>query len=82
MDILVTSVQQGSEWLLTDLLGRAMGVIVKTEGGAFQITPDGNAKATMTGMRNGPFSSLDDALATIETHTRGVCRRVPGADQS
>jgi hypothetical protein len=68
-------------WVLTDLLGRPMGVIRTTDRTDFLIEPDGNAKATMNGMRCGPFPSLDEALATIETHTRGVCRREPDVAQ-
>ena len=70
-----------NEWLLTDLLGRSMGVVRRSDGGTFLVEPGGNAKLTMTGMRCGPFHSLDDALAAIETHTRGVCRREAAPDQ-
>ncbi|MFC3694676.1 hypothetical protein [Chenggangzhangella methanolivorans] len=70
------------EWLLTDLLGRPMGMIRTTDSGHVHIEPDGKATATMTGMRCGPFASLDEALAMIETHTRGVCRREPGEAQA
>ena len=70
------------EWLLTDLLGRSMGVIRTTDSGHVRVEPDGKATATMTGMRCGPFASLDEALAMIETHTRGVCRRETGEDQA
>lgn len=77
MDVMVKPVAGGNEWRLTDLLGRSMGVVRAVEGGTFLVEPDGNARVTMTGMRCGPFNSLDDALAAIETHTRGVCRREP-----
>lgn len=74
MDI---SIKQTSSttWSLTDLLGRAMGQIIETPPGHFLIAAAGVAVATMRDMRRGPFSSLDDALAEIERHTRGVCRR-------
>lgn len=72
---MVTSVDERDEWRLTDLLGRPMGVIKEAEAGKFLIEPGGKAQATMTGMGCGPFGTLDDALAAIETHTRGVCRR-------
>jgi hypothetical protein len=36
----------------------------------------------MSGMKHGPHVSLDAALAEIEKHTRGVCRRNPGEDQA
>ncbi|GLK54293.1 hypothetical protein GCM10008170_03120 [Methylopila capsulata] len=78
MDVMVKPVDGRDEWLLTDLLGRPMGVIRVTDTGALLIEPDGNARMTMTGMRCGPFPSLDEALAAIETHTRGVCRREAG----
>lgn len=61
-------------WLLTDLLGRSMGLI-RANGETFAVVPEGKAYETMKGMRCGPFGSLDEALAAIETHTRGVCRR-------
>lgn len=76
MDVMVTKVREREEWLLTDLLGRSMGVIkTAAAGGDLFVEPSGNARTTMTGMRCGPFCSLDEALAAIETHTRGVCRR-------
>lgn len=74
---MVKPVPDRNEWLLTDLLGRPMGVIRTTDDGDVHIKSDGKATATMSGMRCGPFASLDEALAMIETHTRGVCRRVP-----
>lgn len=71
---MVNPVAGRSEWRLTDLLGRSMGVI-RAKGDAFAVEPGGKARETMKEMRCGPFASLDDALAAIETHTRGVCRR-------
>jgi hypothetical protein len=53
-----------------------------TDSGHVHVEPDGKATAIMTGMRCGPFVSLDEALAMIETHTRGVCRREPGRAQA
>jgi len=41
----------------------------------------GHALETMAGIEQGPHASLDAALAEIEGHTRGVCRRNPGEDQ-
>ena len=78
MDVLVSPVADRSEWLLTDLLGRSMGLI-RANGGVFAVVPDGKARETMNGMRCGPFNSLDEALVAIETHTRGICRRSPEA---
>jgi hypothetical protein len=77
LDIMVTPVDGAGEWRLTDLLGRSMGVIKEIGSDEFLIEPDGNAVATMDGMLRGPFRSLDEALAAIETRTRGVCRRGP-----
>ena len=74
LDVMVNPVTGRNEWRLTDLLGRSMGVI-RADGGAFAIEPKGKARETMKGMSCGPFASLDEALAAIETHTRGVCRR-------
>lgn len=71
---MVNSVAGQSEWRLTDLLGRSMGAI-RADGDAFAVEPAGKAIETMKGMRCGPFASLDEALAAIEIHTRGVCRR-------
>lgn len=82
MDVMVKPVIDRKEWLLTDLLGRSMGVIRTTDSGQVSVEPDGKATMTMTGMRCGPFASLDEALAMIETHTRGVCRREPGEAQA
>lgn len=81
LDVMVKPAADPNEWLLTDLLGRSMGVVRRSDGGTFLVEPGGNAKLTMTGMRCGPFHSLDDALAAIETHTRGVCRREAAPDQ-
>lgn len=78
MDLIVARAE-GADWSLTDLLGRAMGEIVEREPGAFTIRPEGQAVGAMAGLRPGPYPSLDDALAAIERHTRGVCRRKAGA---
>ena len=73
MDITVTP-GEGGVWHLTDLLGRSMGHIRKVTDGKFILTPAGQALDTMSEMKLGPFYTLDEALAQIETHTRGVCR--------
>jgi hypothetical protein len=44
--------------------------------------PEGHALETMAGIEQGPHASLDAALAEIERHTRGICRRSTGEDQS
>ena len=76
MDVIVDTGPREGTWTLVDLLGRTMGVIVEEAPQTFFVRPAGNAIATMKTMRAGPFNSLDQALAAIETHTRGVCRRI------
>lgn len=77
MDLIVARAE-GGEWSLTDLLGRTMGAIAESEPGTFTIRPEGFAVEAMAGLRTGPYASVDDALAAIERHTRGVCRRKAG----
>jgi hypothetical protein len=81
LDVIVNPTEGGTVWLLTDLLGRSMGRITANARRQFTIHPDGHALETMAGIDQGPHASLDAALAEIETHTRGVCRRNPGEDQ-
>jgi hypothetical protein len=81
MDVIVTHAEQGTVWQLTDLLGRSMGCIIQSSPDQFVIHPEGHAVETMTGIQLGPHVSLDAALAEIERHTRGVCRRTRGEDQ-
>jgi hypothetical protein len=58
-----------------------MGRITEASAQHFTIHPEGHARETMAGIEQGPFVSLDAALAAIEKHTRGVCRHHPGKDQ-
>jgi hypothetical protein len=58
-----------------DLLGRDMGRITEAKPGVFMIAPEGNASETLAAIISQSYASLDAALASIETHTRGVCRR-------
>lgn len=81
LDLIVTPLDDGAVWALEDLLGRSMGRIASTSAGAFTIHPDGPALDVMAEISAGPYASLDDALAEIEKHTRGTCRRPPGQDQ-
>ena len=78
MDLIVARAD-GGEWTLTDLLGRMMGTIVECKPGGLAIHPEGRAVEAMAGLKPGPYASVDDALAAIERHTRGVCRRKAGA---
>ncbi len=81
MDITITKRRDAAGyWGLTDLLGRSMGSIVEKPVGRFTIAPAGNAIRTMGEIGKEPCTSLDDALAKIETHTRGVCRLAPEPD--
>ena len=77
MDVIVTPAGTEGDWNLTDLLGRSMGRIVEEGSKRFFINPDGLAIETMSRIGCGPHLSLDAALAEIEKHTRGVCRRAP-----
>ena len=80
MDVIITPTEGGTVWRLTDLC--SMGSIVKNASHQFTIYPEGDALETMAGIEQGPHASLDAALAEIERHTRGVCRRSTGEDQS
>lgn len=74
MDVTVTP-KGGNSWELSDLLGRSMGRIVEWPvKGPFTIQPAGGALETMKGVKYGPHTSVDAALAEIEKCTRGVCR--------
>lgn len=81
MDVIVSQTADGTTWKLTDLLGRSMGHILESPKDHFTIEPAGGSIETMAQMKFGPFHSLDLALAEIEKHTRGVCRREFGEDQ-
>jgi hypothetical protein len=76
VDVIVTQMPDNS-WGLTDLLGRDMGRVTEISAGAFMIQPAGNAIETLAAITAPTYASLDDALAAIEEHTRGVCRRAP-----
>lgn len=80
MDVIVTPSDDGTAWTLMDLLGRSMGAIEAVPTDKFLIRPHGQALETMAGIDKGPFPSLDRALAEIEKHTRGTCRRNAGED--
>jgi hypothetical protein len=81
MDVTVTPAADGKTWLLTDLLGRDMGCVAETETKVFLIKPAGLAISTMGRITTEKYESLDEALAAIEIHTRGVCRRCSGLDK-
>jgi hypothetical protein len=75
VDVTVTPDADRAMWNLTDLLGRSLGHIVEEKSEWFSINPDGRAVQTIVGIKQGPYVSLDSALAAIEKHTKGVCRR-------
>jgi hypothetical protein len=78
LDITVTTIAANeNSWGMTDLLGRDMGTITETHPGAFKIRPAGKAVETFADIVSRSYPSLDSALAAIEEHTRGVCRRAP-----
>jgi hypothetical protein len=77
MDVTVTPGANGETWALTDLLGRDMGCVAETAPGVFVIQPAGLAMGTLAAIISTKYDSLDQALAAIEKHTRGVCRRGP-----
>src|SRR4051812_46908800 len=51
-----------------------MGYVREIDAGIFKIQPEGHAVQTMALLISKSYSSLDEALAAIEEHTRGVCR--------
>ena len=75
MDVIVTEIPNEKSWGLTDLLGRDMGRVTEAKAGTFVIHPAGNAVETFAVIVSMQYASLDSALAAIEEHTRGVCRR-------
>jgi hypothetical protein len=81
VDLSVKPTANGTAWELVDLFGRSMGSIRQAASKAFTIHPEGHALMTMAGMKEGPHPTLDAALAEIEKHTRGVCRRDPGENR-
>jgi hypothetical protein len=78
VDLIVVAAEGGTVWQLTDLLGRSKGNIRENASHQFTIYPEGRAFETMADIQRGPHASLDAALAEIERHTRGVCRRSTG----
>ena len=75
--MIVTKSPDGKNWAMVDLLGRDMGRVSEIHPGFFMIQPAGNAVETLNALTSSSFASLDEALAAIEEHTRGQCRRAP-----
>jgi hypothetical protein len=72
MDMKVKPLGNG-RWILIDLLGREIGDVLEVDE-RFKINPNGHGVEALRGAALGPFQCLDDALAEIERHTRGLCR--------
>ena len=82
MDVTVTrAADDRTAWTLADLLGRPMGRITRHPSHQFIIELDERVRSVMTKVTPGPHPSLDAALAEIEKHTHGVCRRAPEEDE-
>jgi hypothetical protein len=81
VDVIVTATPNETAWTLTDLLGRDMGSVREVGAGIFKIQPEGHAIETMAALVSKSYASLDGALAAIEGHIRGVCRRAPEVRQ-
>jgi len=75
MDVIVNKIPDSNNWALADLLGRDVGRISEIREGVFIIQPAGNAVRTLKAIASRSYASVDDALAAIEEHTRGQCRR-------
>ncbi len=63
--------EQGT-WILSDLLRRPVGQVSQILDGEFVIHPTQGSR--LSGIRSGPYPSLDAALSAIETYTRGQCQ--------
>ena len=73
MDVNVTHARtKRGTWILTDLLQRPVGQIAQILDGEFVIHPTQGSR--LSGIKGGPYPSLDAALSAIETHTRGQCQ--------
>jgi hypothetical protein len=73
MDVLVTPAStRGGTWISNDLLGRKLGEIQHAPAEGFFLALV--SETALTGVKPGPYQSLDDAMSAIEKHTRGSCR--------
>ena len=70
MDVLVSRGQGAKVWQLRDRLGRDLGLISWLPQGYF-IRPVPGTTLSAVALR--PFATLDDAMAEIATHAKGVC---------
>ncbi len=73
MDVNVTPARtERGTWILSDLLRRPVGQIAQILEAEFVIHPTQGSR--LSGIKSGPYPSLDAALSAIETHTRGQCQ--------
>ena len=73
MDVNVTPARtERGTWILSDLLRRPVGQIAQILDGEFVIYPTEGSK--LSGIKRGPYPSLDAVLSAIETYTRGQCQ--------
>ncbi len=74
MDTVVTSTGADS-WSLEGRLARTLGTITLSNEGQFLIGP---AHGKLSGIKTGPFASLDLAMEEIENQTKGACQLTTG----
>jgi hypothetical protein len=70
VDVVVTRLETADAWLLRDRLGRDLGLIGYVAQG-FVVRPLPAAALSAVALRS--FATLDDAMAEIATHAKGVC---------
>jgi hypothetical protein len=70
VDVLVKRSVDADAWILSDRLGRDLGLITRVRQG-FVVRPVPDTALSAVALR--PFASLDDAMAEIATHAKGVC---------
>ena len=70
MDVLVKRSVDADAWVLSDRLGRDLGLITRVRQG-FVVRPVPDTALSAVALR--PFASLDDAMAEIAAHAKGVC---------
>jgi hypothetical protein len=70
VDVLVKRSVDADAWVLSDRLGRDLGLITCVRQG-FVVRPVPDTALSAVALR--PFASLDDAMAEIATHAKGVC---------
>lgn len=70
VDVLVKRSVDADAWILSDRLGRDLGLITRVrQGFVVRSVPD----TALSAVALRPFASLDDAMAEIATHAKGVC---------